>query len=246
MNKAFCLPALAVVCLILASCVTTGTQTTVETPDQTVQEAAAYEGPRARIAVSSFKCKSANCGGEIGSGLSDMLATALFKSNRFVVLERGEGLKEIQEELALMDSGYVEAGKGPTKGSMEGADILVTGGITAFEPDAGGMGGALGAGFLGILGISGQAKEAYIAADIRLVDVRRGRVINATKVEGRASSFKLGGIGGGIIGSVPLGGALGGYKNTPMEKAVRTMLDAAINEIVKLVPESYYRYPAGK
>ncbi|MBN2140497.1 MAG: CsgG/HfaB family protein [Desulfovibrionaceae bacterium] len=240
------LMASAALTLILALAVPglADTKVSVQSSGPTVNEVATYDGPRARIAVANFKCKAAKCGGEIGEGLSDMLATALFNSNRFIVLERGQGLDDIKQELALMDSGYVEKGKGAEKGSMEGADIMLMGAVTAFEPDASGIGGGFGGGLLGTVlgGIAGGKKEAYIAADLRLVDVRRARVINSTKVEGRATDWKLGGALGGLAGNVALGGALGGYKNTPMEKAIRDMLDAAVAEISKLVPENYYRY----
>ncbi len=220
--------------------------TTVQTQGPTVQEVLTYQGPKARIAVASFKCKAAKCSGEIGEGLADMLATALFRTGRFIVLERGEGLRAIQEELQLGQSGYVQAGKAPQMGLMEGADILVIGAITAFEPKASGIGG--GGLIVPLPGFGGAAvgkKEAYIAADIRLVDVRTGRVINATRVEGKASSWKVGVIGGGVVGTVGLGGALGAYKNTPMEKAIQVMLDNAVRAIAQMVPESYYRYGEG-
>lgn len=217
--------------------------TTVETSGPTVQETLTYQGPKARIAVASFRCKAAKCSGEIGEGLADMLATSLFRTGRFIVLERGEGLEAIKEELELGQSGYVQAEKAPQMGLMEGADILVLGAITAFEPEASGIGG--GGLIIPLPGFGGAAvgkKEAYIAADIRLVDVRTGRVINATRVEGKASSWKAGIIAGGVIGTVGLGGALGAYKNTPMEKAIQVMLDNAIQAISQMVPESYYRY----
>lgn len=220
----------------------------VQTGGPTVQQAITYQGPRARIAVASFKCKAAKCSeGGIGDGLADMLSTALFQSGRFVVLERGEGLKAIQEELNLGQSGYVQQGKAPQMGLMEGADILVIGAITAFEPEASGIGGGgliipWKVPFIG--GAKAGKKEAYIAADIRLVDVRTGRVINATTVEGKASSWNVGGLGGTAIGSVALGGGLSVYKNTPMEKAIRVMLQNAVQAISQMVPESYYRYSA--
>ena len=229
----------------LASCVSSGVQTQVESTGPTVQEVITYRGPKARIAVASFKCKAAKCSGAIGDGLADMLATALFRTGRFIVLERGEGLKAIQEELNLGQSGYVRPGAAPQIGQMEGADILVIGAITAFEPEASGIGGG------GIVvpfnvpligGAKVSKKEAYIAADIRLVDVRTGRVINATSVEGKASSWNIGGGMGTILGTVALGGALGAYKNTPMEKAIRVMLYNAVDAIAKMVPENYYRW----
>ncbi len=234
--------------LCSVSCVSSGVETKVETTGPTPQEVLTYKGPKARIAVASFKCKAAKCTGSIGEGLADMLATALFRSGRFIVLERGEGLRAIQEELALGQSGYVRQGAAPQIGQMEGADILVIGAITAFEPEASGIGGG------GVVvpfkvpligGVKLGKKDAYIAADIRLVDVRTGRVINATHVEGKASSWKVGGLMGGVFGDIGLGGGLGVYKNTPMEKAVRVMLNNAVQAIAQMVPENYYRWGEG-
>ncbi|MBU2495333.1 MAG: CsgG/HfaB family protein, partial [Candidatus Omnitrophica bacterium] len=212
-------------------------------------EVTTYQGPKARVAVARFEMKAAKGYNEIGSGMSDMLVDSLFKTNRFIVLERGEGLSDIKEELALSESGYTEKGKAAEKGTLEGADILLTGAITAFEPEAEGSGGG---GFVIPLplkiggGVRIKSNKAYIAANIRLVDVRTGRIINSVKVEGKASDFKFGVVGGGLIGGVVLAGGFEKYKNTPMEKAVTIMLDNAIKEIVKSVPEDYYRYKPGK
>ncbi len=235
---------LALVAVAISAC--TETTTNVQTGGPTVQEALTYHGPKARIAVASFKCKAAKCSGEIGGGLSDMLATALFRTGRFVVLERGEGFEAVKKELELGQSGYVNQRKAVQKGQVESADVLVVGAITAFEPNYTGGGGALGGLFGGVLGgVGAKMKNAYIAADIRLVDVRTGRVINATTVEGKATSWGIGGgLGARVSRHVFLGGALGAYKNTPMEKAIRVMLQNAVNAIAQMVPQSYYRYGA--
>ena len=228
---------------ILSGC-GAGVTTNVQTSERNVNEVVKYEGPKARIAVASFECKAAKCYGQIGEGIRDMLVDALFKSGRFIVLERGEGLSAIREELNLAESGLVQKNKAPKKGSLEGADILVVGSIIAFEPEAGGLKGGVGGLLKGVPligGITAGMKEAYIAANIRLIDVRTGRVINSTVVEGKASSFKLGGFGAGILG-IPLAGGLTKYKNTPMEKAVMVMLNDAVKKISQLVPENYYRY----
>lgn len=231
-----------IVVFTLAAC--QETTTNVQTGGPTVQEALTYHGPKARIAVASFKCKAAKCSGEIGSGLSDMLATALFRTGRFVVLERGEGFEAVKKELELGQSGYVNERKAVQKGQVESADVLVVGAITAFEPNYTGGGVGVGGLFGKVLGGAiGNIKNAYIAADIRLVDVRTGRVINATTVEGKATSWgALTGLGARVSHNVYLGGALSAYKNTPMEKAVRVMLSNAVNAIAQMMPQSYYRY----
>ncbi len=233
--------------VFMVSCVSSGVETKVDTTGPTAGEVLTYKGPKARIAVASFKCKAAKCSQAIGDGLADMLATALFRTGRFIVVERGEGLEALKKELALGQSAYVRQGAAPQIGQMEGADILVVGAITAFEPEAGGLkGGGVVVPFKVPLigGVKVGKKEAYIAADIRLIDVRTGRVINATTVEGKASSWNIGGLGGGIFGDIGLGGGLEVYRNTPMEKAIRVMLNNAVQAIAQLVPENYYRWGA--
>lgn len=225
------------------------TTTSLQTTEKNFNEVAKYEGPKARIAVASFKCKAAKCYGQIGSGIRDMLVDALVRTGKFIVVERGEGLEEIKKELELGQSGLVQPEKAPQIGQLEGADILVVGSIIAFEPNAGGISGGVG----GLIpkvpllgGLKLGKKEAYIALTLRFIDVRTGRILNSTRIEGKASSFNVGGLGGGILGTIPLGGGLEVYKNTPMEKAVMVLIDNAVKAIEKYVPEEYYRYGEGK
>ncbi len=243
MRKLFIFVAFLMGLLFLNGCATDGVTTNVQSGNKNVNEIASYHGPKARIAVANFKCKAAKCYEGIGSGIKDMLIDSLFRSNRFIVLERGEAFNDVEKELEMENGELFNKKQGPRGGHLERADILVTGAIVAFEPNASGIGGGVGSVIGGILGgIGVKSKNAYIAADIRLIDVATGRIINSTRVEGKASSFSVGGLGGGLIGRVPLGGALRVYKNTPMEKAVMVMLDNAVREISRLVPEEYYRY----
>ena len=232
--------------LLLSSCTPMPSiSTSVDTSGPTVSQVIQYKGPKARIAVASFTCQAAKCNGEIGSGIADMLTTALFRTGRFIVLERSNaGLNAIEKEFSLERSGLVGENK-PKRGMLEGADILVVGAITAFEPRAGGIGiggVAIPLNIPIIGGLRFGKNEAYIAADIRLIDVRTGRIINATTVVGKASSWKIGGLGGGYTSNLILGGGLNIYKNTPMEKAIRVMLENAVQKIAQLVPQNYYRY----
>ncbi len=127
--------------------------------------------------------------------------------------------------------------------SLEGADIILTGAITAFEPDAGGTGagGVLGA--LPIIGaIVGLQKKSYIAIDMRLVDARTGAVLSAFQVQGEATDTNLGAALGVILPGAGLGGALKQYEKTPMGKAIAIMVSNALDEIIRRTPSSYFRY----
>jgi len=229
--------------LFISSCVSTTAEVQQQPAAPTVQQAVTYNGPKARITVARIKCKAAKCAGAIGDGLRDMLISGLFKTNRFVVLGGREELKEIKEEIDLAQSGYVKEKEAPKAGGWESADIIILGSVTAFEPKAGGMG--IGAGGLlpGVLGgIRFGKNDAYISMDLRIVDVRTRRIINTTTVDGKASSFRVGGLGVGWGGVGILGAGLNVYRNTPMEKAVRVMVEKAVNFISSQIPETYYRY----
>ena len=208
-------------------------------------QAIAYNGPRARIAVATFDNKA---GGrsyrQIGYGVADMLATELLNTNRYIVLERQQ-LGAVTAEQDLARSGRVMPGTGAPTGQIEGAELLVMGAITGFEPNY--QGGGLGAirihrrhpGGIG-LGV----KQAYVAIDLRVVDARTSRIVAATTVEGKATDIAagIGGIIGG--GSSRLGIGLGGFRNTPMEKAVRACLAQAVQFVVSRTPANYYHFGA--
>ena len=224
----------------MTGCAPTAQVTSGGGPDMYSAAMEPYNGPRARVAVSRFTDKTAKgwYTGAIGDGMAEMLATALFNSNRFIVLER-QTLKDVLAEQDLAASGRISQETGAPIGQVEGAELLITGAVTGFEPDSGGLGGAIGGLFGGPYGqVAGSFKNAYLAIDIRVIDTRTSRILAAATVEGRASSF-----GGGlaIIGG-SLGGGLSGWSKTPMEKALRVCLAKAVEFIASRTPTTYFHY----
>jgi curli biogenesis system outer membrane secretion channel CsgG len=198
-------------------------------------QAVPYNGPKARITVSKFVDKSAKGYGQIGEGMTDMLTTALFNTNRFIVLERGE-LGEVLREQDLAASGRIKKGTEAPTGEIEGAELLLVGAITEFEPNATGFGGGLVLpGFGAGLGV----KNAHIAIDIRIIDAKTSRILAAQSVEGKAQD--IGGLGGIAVGG-PLAIGFGGFAKTPMEKAIRVCLQTAVAFIANQTPAQYYHY----
>lgn len=174
-------------------------------------------GPKKRLAVQAFEYKAPRGGyGDVGHGLSQMLTDALFNSNAFIVLER-ERLDEVIYEQDLADTGRFKQETVAPKGQLEGAELLVYGAITEFEPNCRG-------GSLLLIG----AKTACVAVNIRIVDAATGRVVNATTVEGTSGT---GGVGL-VFTTSPLPIGLGAWAKTPMEKAMRQCIEAAVNHIV--------------
>jgi curli biogenesis system outer membrane secretion channel CsgG len=206
---------------------------------------APYSGPKARIAVADFEVKAAKAGGEIGTGLREMLVTALLNSSRFSVLER-QVLKAVMQEQELAASGAGQSGSGPQRGNIKTADLIITAAVTEFEPNASGGsagiggGGPVGGGILGGI-IGGSLNKSHMALDIRIIDSSSSEVLAATRVQGQASDAS-GGIMTGFLGAWGLGGGLSAYANTPMEKAIRVCIIEAVKYISLSVPANYFKY----
>lgn len=174
-----------------------------------------YNGPKQRIAVTGFDFRGGQGGGGISQGMIDMLTDALFNTGRFIVVER-EHLNDVTAEQDLSNSGRFKKDTAAPIGQLEGAQLLVRGSITEFEPNC--SGGSV---------IIASTKQACVAINIRILDAATGRVVNATTVQGTSSKGSVGLIFTG--GSMPVG--LGAYKNTPMETAIRQSIEAAVQFI---------------
>ena len=215
-------------------------------------QAERYDGPKARIAVADFEDKMSSSGqyrAEYGRGMADMLATALFNTNRFIVLER-QKLTYILTEQDLGASGRIKRETGAPIGELEGAELLVVAAVTGFDPGVAGGGGSAGGVLGGLLGaragqtlgnIAGGFRQAHVAIDLRIVDTKTGRVVAANSAQGSATDFS-GSLG---VANTTFGGALGGFAKTPMEKAIREAIEASVNFVASQTPAKYYRVAAG-
>ncbi len=135
--------------------------------DSNAQEEAnlASMGPRKRIAVIKFVNKTSFADHDIGRGVADMLTTALWKTDRFVVVERSE-LERVIAEQDLSRTGMVSSETAARAGRILGLNAIVLGGITEF----GYVGGA-----------------TRIGVDLRLVDVNTAHIILAENAIGTSS-----------------------------------------------------------
>lgn len=193
-----------------------------------------YNGPKARITIAAFTDKSVKGYSEIGAGMTDMFTSALFNTNRFIVLERNErGEKVREQDLAV--SSRINKGSEAVIGTVEGAELLVVGAITAFEPSAGVIDGSM---TTHLAGAGSVDKTAHLALDIRIIDAKTSRILATRSIEGTAQ--ESGGLAGIVVG--PLARGFGAFAKTPMEKAIRVCLQTAVNFIVQQTPALYYHY----
>ena len=204
--------------VVAAGCV--GSSATVissssSAPTITQSQMEPYNGPKQRIAVTGFDFRAGQGSREIGTGMTDMLTDSLFNTGRFIVVER-ERLGDVTAEQDLSNSNRFKKDTAAPIGQLEGAQLLIRGSITEFEPNC--SGGSV---------IIASTKTACVSINIRILDAATGRVVNATTVQGTSSKGSVGLIFTG--GSMPIG--LGAYKNTPMESAIRQSIEAAVQFI---------------
>lgn len=247
MKKTWVLLGFCAVLCWLASCAPSAKVTSYGGPSIGEAQAERYDGPKARLAVGKFTDKTAKGGwsggwmgmwgygfAQIGDGMRDMLTTALFNTNRFIVLER-EQLDEVLAEQDLAAEGRVKKGSEAKIGEVYGAELLITAAVTEFEGTQAGAAG--GTKILGVA-VGGGVKKGHVAIDIRIIDTNTSQIVAAASVEGDAKSF---GVGGAThVGSIPVG--LGGFSKTPIEKAIRVCIQEAVNYIVSQTPAQYYRH----
>lgn len=148
-----------------------------------------YMGSKARVAVTRFEDRSAKgkATGQIGDGMAEMLSNALFATNRFIVIERG-AVGDVIREQDLGASGRVKTETATKIGEIEGADLLIQGTITEFDPGsagAGGAGGGIGPGG-GIGGFLAGIRTSHVAMIVKVIDAKTSRILASEQVEGKA------------------------------------------------------------
>ncbi len=203
--------------------------------------------PVAKVVISEIKCKSADCSSGagqqdprryrwweymgtgntvnqptytgVGTGMTDMLATALQQTGCFDVQER-QALDDINKELALVGK-KVEA---------EAADFLITGSITSlgFEQSSTGL-GALGGLFKGPISLVAGAVDfkktkVHMNMDLRVVDVKKAKIMGSKTFQADNQKSGFGLSGGGWAGGVGLGGNHASISGSPLEEVARDLL----------------------
>ena len=231
---------ISIIALAACGCATTGQQARKE--ESEAAKAPVLTGPKKRIAVLDFEDKVPRTqeraglletlfGGQreeqanIGTGMSDMLTTALFKSGKFIVVER-QSLQDVMQEQQLGASGMVADQTSTKIGELVGAQVLIKGAVTEFqEKTGGGMGGF----DMGPFAMGVQSSFAKVAIDIKLIEATTGVVIEAMNFEkevtesGLAMAARLRGIKFGA----------GGFQKTPIGKAVRECIQEAVDYIIE-------------
>ncbi|MCA9322825.1 MAG: hypothetical protein KDB53_18935 [Planctomycetes bacterium] len=169
---------------------------------------------------------------DLGGGLSAMLASALERSGRFIVVERAE-LQGSLAEQKLKQDGLVYGPSGARSGKLIGARFLVYGSVTQFDQAESSSGFDIGIGGGGLFGgLSPRSTTGRVGIVLRLVDTTTGRIVETIretkKVTESGVDFKLGSSRHGFnLGSSQV-------KKTPVGKAAQRVIDAAVSRLIAL------------
>ncbi len=188
-----------------------------------------FDGLKKRLAVIRFENKVKtplpDASWKIGEGLTEMLTSELFKTGRFIMVERA-ALSDIVKEQELGQTGLVRKETAAKVGELLGAQLLITGAVTEFEAQARGGGG--GVGFRG-LALKLQTQSAHVAVDVRLIDAATAQILSSMNAEASAQYSGLG-FGANIKG-VQFGSDA--FEKTPLGQATREAMHKAVIYIMK-------------
>lgn len=181
-----------------------------------------------RIAVARFEDRSGSGWNHIGDGVSDMLVTALVKSGQFLVLERQEMEKVVQEQ-QFSNSSMVTPETAAKLGKILGAELFIVGSVSEFGVKESSVGGGVS-----LFGGKVSSRTARAVVDIRLVNVTTGEIIAAEQQEGEETSRGL----SVRFEDIDFSNA-NSWNDTDIGKAAR----AAVDGCVKLIKENMEKIP---
>ena len=161
---------------------------------------------------------------DFARGMTEMLTTALTKSERFVVLERA-ALDKVTAEQDLGASGRVNPEFAPQVGKITGAQAIITGDITRFSYTQSSVGGS--GSILRGLGAKVEKTTAQVGIDLRIIDTETGEVLLSQSADGSASMSNVSATL--TRGSHDFSSAVA--ENTPLGKATRQALERIVNAV---------------
>lgn len=219
---------LGFVAILLGGCATVSTPPErVEAPVRQIQQVAAQnkaQEPSSRrykrkVAIARFSNES-NYGrslmtdqdyDRVGKQASDMLASKLIKSNKFIVFERPD-LSKIQREQ-----------KNTGDANLIGVDALVVGSVTEFGRSVGGKSGFLS---------STKLQTARAKVEARLVDVKTGLAFFSVAGVGEANTES---------GEVAGFGSRAEYDATLNDRAISAAIADMIDKLVSTLDERKWK-----
>jgi len=170
------------------------------------------------------------------SSPTSLIRMMIQQSNCFIVVERGIGMQNMQQERALANSGQLRSNSNIGGGQMVAADFVMTPNVIFSENNAGGIGAGL-AGLVpgskgALLGsVAGGLKFKEAQTSLLVSDARSGVQVASGEGSTRKADLNL---GVGLVGG-SAGGNVGGYGNSNEGKIIAASFLDNYNKIVQVV-----------
>jgi len=163
---------------------------------------------------------------------TSLIRMMIQQSNCFIVVERGQGLRNMEQERALAGAGQTRSGSNIGGGQMVAADFIMTPQVVFSENNAGGIGGAAGGLLGGKLGaVAGGLKFKEAQTTLLVADSRSGDQVAAAEGSTKKADLR---IGAGLFGGGG-GASAGGYGNTNEGKIIAASFLDNYNKVVEVV-----------
>ncbi|MBN1808534.1 MAG: hypothetical protein JW909_05660 [Planctomycetes bacterium] len=202
-----------------------------------------YRGPKQRLAVTEFENKVPQQFHSMVplADLESQLVTAVFATNRYVLVERKEIAKVIQEQ-DFGASGRVAKPSAAQIGQVLGAQFLVEAAITQYIPNAANFaagGGGIGSKAAG--GLAFNRKRAELTMNMRIIDATTSEIIASVQKTGWQASWGLGtgAVGGGASGVAGAGSTGGRALN--IGRAAESCMAKMVYEVVGALKEKAWQ-----
>jgi curli biogenesis system outer membrane secretion channel CsgG len=220
-------------------------------PDAPQKSLPAFSGPKKRLAVMDVEVKVGAQPGtmqpvmpqqpnpsslsttpvdlplppDFGQGLTEMLTTSLFDTNRFILLER-KALGDIQAEIQLAATGVMNPDTGGKPGNLLGAQIIIRGAVTEYKyrRDQTNARNNLIKG----VDLHRTATDASLTLDIRIFDAATGQILDSVRADGRANSSQNE-VNVDVLRDTKVGKAT--FSSSPMGAAAREAIGKAVSFI---------------
>jgi curli biogenesis system outer membrane secretion channel CsgG len=177
-----------------------------------------------RLAIIDFQYKAGSAQGSwvVGEGMADMLATALFKSGKFDVMERSK-LQSVLEEQKLQMSGITTPESAVKVGKILGLQYIVIGSVNQFGQKAEQT---------KAFGVAVNNVTARVATDTRIVNVETGRIEGAENGVGEETSTGVSIENADLLPTDVAWGSTG-FDETTIGKATKKCIDDLVNQFTK-------------
>jgi curli biogenesis system outer membrane secretion channel CsgG len=173
--------------------------------------------PKRKVVIAEFKNQTRFGSRRLGNNLTDVITTELVKSNRFIVLER-EDLAKVMQEINF--SNTMGQGQLASERKFQDADYVITGAITKYSVNTTGNKGIIS---------SSKTQRAEISFDMKMINVRTGEVVLSDQGEG-VSDVEYG---------TTLGlGNTGGYDEGLEQEAFRAAAIDVMDNIIETVDKT--------